>query len=26
VALSADGFSAFVTDKGNGWARVIEIP
>ncbi len=26
VALSADGFSAFITDKGNGWVRVIEIP
>jgi DNA-binding beta-propeller fold protein YncE len=26
VAISADGFTAFVTDRGNGWVRVVEIP
>jgi len=26
VAISADGSTAFVTDRGNGWVRVVEIP
>jgi len=26
VAIAPDGFTAFVTDRGNGWVRVVEIP
>ena len=26
VALSPDGTTAFVTDQGNGWVRVLQIP
>jgi DNA-binding beta-propeller fold protein YncE len=26
VALSPDGATAFVTDQGNGWVRVLQIP
>jgi DNA-binding beta-propeller fold protein YncE len=26
IALSKDGLTAFVTDGGNGWVRVIQIP
>jgi DNA-binding beta-propeller fold protein YncE len=26
VAISADGFTAFVSDRGNGWVRVVAIP
>jgi DNA-binding beta-propeller fold protein YncE len=26
VAVSADGFLAFVSDRGNGWVRVVELP
>lgn len=26
VAVSTDGKTAFVTDKGNGWVRVLQIP
>jgi len=26
VAVSADGFTAFVSDRGNGWVRVVELP
>jgi DNA-binding beta-propeller fold protein YncE len=26
VAIAPDGATAFVTDRGNGWVRVVEIP
>jgi DNA-binding beta-propeller fold protein YncE len=26
VAVSTDGKTAFVTDQGNGWVRVLQIP
>ncbi len=26
VAVSPDGSFAYVTDKGNGWVRVLPIP